>query len=66
MFCIMLQASILREDNLGRQAIHQAAQAGAIDSIQFLVEECSVNPATPSSGQKVTPLHVAAKVRCCC
>ena len=51
------------EDNLGRQAIHQAAQAGAVDSIKFLVEECDIDPSTASSGQEVTPLHVAAKVR---
>ena len=61
----VLQASVSITDNLGRQAIHQAAQAGADNSVRFLVEECGVDPGVRSTGQEITPLHMAAKVRLC-
>ena len=59
---ILFQAIFSKEDNLGQQAIHQAAQAGAVESLKLLVKEYGVDPSVSSSVQGVTPLHVAAKV----
>ncbi len=48
-------------DSLGRQAIHHAAQAGATDTLQCLVERgADVNK--KASINDITPLHYAAKV----
>ena len=49
------------EDTLGRQAIHHAAQAGAVGVLRCLVEHgADVNK--KASVNHITPLHYAAKV----
>lgn len=49
------------EDILGRQAIHHAAQAGAVGVLKCLVEHgADVNK--KASVNHITPLHYAAKV----
>ena len=54
-------ASLGAEDGLGRQAIHHAAQAGALGALQFLLENgADVNKT--ASINSITPLHYAAKV----
>ncbi len=48
-------------DNLERQAIHHAAQAGATNSLKCLIEHgADVNK--KASINAITPLHYAAKV----
>jgi ankyrin repeat protein len=54
-------ASLGAEDGLGRQAVHHAAQAGALGTLQFLLENgAEVNKT--ASVNSITPLHYAAKV----
>ena len=54
-------ASLGVEDSLGRQAIHHAAQFGALKSLEFLVANgADVNK--KASINSITPLHYAAKV----
>lgn len=56
------QASLDTEDVLGRQAIHHAAQAGALGTLECIIlEGADVNQ--PASVNCITPLHYAAKVR---
>lgn len=58
-------ASIEVEDSLGRQAIHHAAQAGAVNSLKCLIEHgADVNK--KASVNDITPLHYAAKVHSSC
>ena len=53
--------SLTAEDGLGRQAVHHAAQAGALGALQFLLENgADVNKT--ASVNSITPLHYAAKV----
>ena len=54
------------EDNLGRQGIHLAAQAGNLESVKFLCEIRNVDVSVITSVSGVTPLHVAAKVSMLC
>ena len=54
--------SLTAEDGLDREAIHHAAQAGALGALQFLLENgADVNKT--ASVNSITPLHYAAKVR---
>lgn len=56
------QASLDAEDVLGRQAIHHAAQAGALGTLECIIlEGADVN--RQASVNYITPLHYAAKVR---
>lgn len=49
------------EDTLGRQAIHHAAQTGAVDVLKCLFDHgADVNK--KASVNNITPLHYAAKV----
>lgn len=59
-FCT-IQADIAIEDNVGYQALHQAAQSGCIESVKFLIDSIGLSPNTISS-RGFTPLSVAAKV----
>ena len=55
-------ASLSAEDGLGRQAIHHTAQTGALEALEFLLENgADVNKT--ASVNSITPLHYAAKVR---
>ena len=56
-----IQADITVEDNVGYQALHQAAQAGCIESVKFLIDSIGLSPNTISS-RGFAPLSVAAKV----
>ena len=57
-----LQATLVLEDALGRQALHHASQAGASAATQLLITEgASVNAKATETG--LTALHYAAKVR---
>ena len=52
-------------DNMGQQCIHLAAQAGAVDTLQFVLHNAQskgldVNVHSTKTG--ATPLHLAAKV----
>ena len=49
-------------DNAGMQCIHLAAQAGCLESINFLIGKCNISVDQASCESRVTPLHVAAKV----
>ena len=51
------------EDNLGRQALHLAAQVGTSEAVTLLVE-LGADPNRAGSHQ-MTPLHYAAKVIIC-
>ena len=56
------QAGLDTGDVLGRQAIHHAAQAGALGTLECIIlEGADVNQ--PASVNCITPLHYAAKVR---
>ena len=56
------QASVNATDQLGRQAIHLAAQAGCISSIEYLVTYHGVNVNVCTGKSQMIPLHLAAKV----
>ena len=50
------------QDNLGKSAIHIAAQSGHCDALQYLHNDCCWNDINQSCGNaKMTPLHYAAK-----
>lgn len=54
-------ASLEAADVLGRHALHHASQAGAVEAIQYLLQQgVAVNQ--PVSINAITPLHYAAKV----
>ena len=58
------KARLDTENNMGRQAIHQAAQTGNVEAIKYLILEHGVNVNVKSAGtSQVTPLHMAAKER---
>lgn len=55
------RADLEKADILGRQALHHAAQAGAGEAVEWLIERGSeVNQG--ASVNAITPLHYAAKV----
>lgn len=54
------QADVLIEDNFGYHCLHQSAQTGCLDSVQYLVEECYVDVNSLSS-LGFSALAVAAK-----
>ena len=61
--CLLPQASLTREDGLGRQAIHHASQAGATAALWLLIQEgADVN--VRAGVTSITALHYAAKVGC--
>lgn len=54
------KANLGKEDVLGRQAIHHAAQAGALLTLEWIISRgADVNKRSNASG--TTPLHYAAK-----
>ena len=46
---------------MGRQALHQVAQAGNAEAFKYLVEKHCVSVNVRAKGSEVTPLHTAAK-----
>lgn len=64
MYChfLFVQASITAKDQLGRQAIHLASQAGCIKSLNFLITKYAVDVNVFTEKSRKTPLHLAAKV----
>lgn len=52
----------MMEDNLGRQALHIAAQTGAVKAMKYLVSDCGVDPVATCPGNGASALHIAAKV----
>ena len=62
MFLYESQASLDAEDILGRQAIHHAANQGAIETLECVIREgAEVNQV--AGVNNITPLLYAAKVR---
>ena len=59
---LFVQASITAKDQLGRQAIHLASQAGCIKSLNFLITKYAVDVNVFTEKSTKTPLHLAAKV----
>ncbi|KAJ8302399.1 hypothetical protein KUTeg_021386, partial [Tegillarca granosa] len=55
-----VKADVLIEDNFGYHCLHQSAQTGCLDSVQYLVEECHVDVNSLSS-LGFSALAVAAK-----
>lgn len=49
-------------DQLGRQAIHLAAQAGCISSVEYLITYHGVDVNVCTGKSQMIPLHLAAKV----
>ena len=58
---MFLQASLYAEDILGRQAIHHAAQGGATNTLEYVIQE-GANVNKLASVNNISPLHYAAKV----
>ena len=56
------QASVNATDQLGRQAIHLAAQAGCISSLEYLITYHGVDVNVCTGKSQMIPLHLAAKV----
>ena len=56
------QASVNATDQLGRQAIHLAAQAGCISSLEYLITYHGVDANVCTGKSQMIPLHLAAKV----
>lgn len=50
------------KDQLGRQAIHLAAQTGCIKSLNYLITKYAVDVNVSTGKSRKTPLHLAAKV----
>ena len=60
------QASVNATDQLGRQAIHLAVQAGCISSIEYLITYHGVDVNVCTGKSQMIPLHLAAKVHVWC
>ena len=56
------QASVNATDQLGRQAIHLAAQAGCISSLEYLITYHGVDVNVCTGKSQMIPIHLAAKV----
>ena len=56
------QASVNATDQLGRQTIHLAAQAGCISSVEYLITYHGVDVNVCTGKSQMIPLHLAAKV----
>ena len=56
-----MQASLTVTDNMGRQSLHLAAQAGSLKTMAYLLDQPEVNVNKPTSKSGVTPLHLACK-----
>ncbi|KAI8486464.1 Ankyrin repeat domain-containing protein 16 [Branchiostoma belcheri] len=56
-------ADVLKQDIMGRQPLHLAAQAGCLEAIRYLLTEHSIPVDTPACGSGLTSLHFAAKER---
>ena len=57
----LLQADLHKVDALGREAVHHVCMAGAVSTLQYLIEE-GVDVTKPAGVGLATPLHYAAKV----
>jgi len=57
-----MQASIDREDSVGRRCLHVACQTGRLESLTFLVDQCKADPGAVCTGNGASGLHIAAKV----
>jgi len=55
------KASITAKDQLGREAIHLAAQAGCNTSLDYLITHHNMDVNVSTGKSKMTPLHLAAK-----
>ncbi|XP_022801531.1 ankyrin repeat domain-containing protein 16-like [Stylophora pistillata] len=55
------KAAITAKDQLGRQAIHLAAQTGCIKSLNYLITKYAVDVNVSTGKSRKTPLHLAAK-----
>jgi len=60
---VALQADVNRHDSMGRHALHMAAEAGSVASVQFLINDAAVNVNLQTTVACNTSLHFAAKVR---
>ena len=58
---IFTQADRCKEDVLGRSAIHHASLAGAVQALEYIIQEGEFVNKLARVGQ-ATPLHYAAKV----
>ncbi|XP_019635716.1 PREDICTED: ankyrin repeat domain-containing protein 16-like [Branchiostoma belcheri] len=54
-------ADVLKQDIMGREPLHLAAQAGCLQAIRYLLTEHGIPVDTPASGSGLTALHFAAK-----
>ena len=60
---LLPQADLSVCDNVGKQAIHHAAQAGNLPSIKYLITKHRIDPKTLTATSGMTPAHLAAKVK---
>ena len=58
----ILQADITKEDRLGRQCLHLAAEAGCAASVVYLSRSRGFDVSIQTLTSGVTPLHLATKV----
>ena len=61
-FVVILQASLTAKDQLGRQAIHLAAQAGCNKSLEYIITQHGIDVNVRTAKSKMASLHLAAKV----
>lgn len=54
------QADIYKNDILGRNSLHLAAQANSLEAINYLITTCKMDPNSLSMNHE-TALHLAAK-----
>lgn len=55
------KASLTAKDQLGRQAIHLAAQAGCNKSLEYIITQHGMDVNVCTGKSKMSPLHLAAK-----